>query len=149
MRRSIWAILVAVSLCGSGGCGTLLDAIVRDYHEGLGSGPRVYGGTRLDLEVLSGAPELVKGDPESQISPLQGACCVALWTIDLPVSAAADTLALPISIYAAHKRLTAPPTKGAVEPDSVVAPPSCEPSANPAKSWGPIPASKWSPIQKE
>jgi uncharacterized protein YceK len=117
MRKVIAGFLVSVTLWAAGGCGTILDATIRDYKGE--SGPLVYGGVRWDATALLGAYEGIT-DWEGPGKLAEFAVCGALWAADLPISAAADTLALPFSVCAAYKRLTAsappaesPPQKGA------------------------------------
>lgn len=67
------ALLLASLLAG---CGTTIDTV--SPHE---LGPRPYGGVRLDASMFSQAPELIP-----------------LVLVDLPLSAALDTLLLPLTI---------------------------------------------------
>jgi uncharacterized protein YceK len=122
--------LAVAAVWASTGCGTMLDAIVRDYNCGQGSGPLVYGGVRLDANILAAGPEAFERN-EGVGESVEVAVSLALWTLDLPVSAAADTLMLPLSIGCAYNRLTA--GKGeSKSPVAAPSPPSPDRPASPA-----------------
>jgi uncharacterized protein YceK len=60
---------------------------------------RIYGGVRLDAKAIGeDAGSLVCPAPDDHESGATHATRIAFWTIDLPLSAAADTLALPFNI---------------------------------------------------
>jgi uncharacterized protein YceK len=88
------AQMLVIAACG---CGTTFDGIVRDYNQGHGSGPQVYGGVRHDLSVLSQFPVAMYEAEHTQDKAIM-ILCGGLWVADLPISAAADTVLLPISL---------------------------------------------------
>jgi hypothetical protein len=83
------------------GCGTL-------YNHEIGPCPRcrpdtfrVYGGVRKDVEMVTAGFRAEPGDgPRVALFPL----AAAFLAVDLPLSAAGDTLTLPITIPAALQR---------------------------------------------
>ena len=88
-RRWILALVMAFALSG---CGTLFDTLGEKKkrgqqrglsHELSGGKLRIYGGLRWDIEILAEA---------------KAGWLLLLFVIDIPVSAAVDTLLLPLTI---------------------------------------------------
>jgi uncharacterized protein YceK len=88
-RRLLLAFVLAFAVSG---CGTLFDTLgdkkKRDDPRGISPTPdggklRIYGGLRWDLEVLAEA---------------KAGWLLLLFVVDIPVSAAVDTLLLPLTI---------------------------------------------------
>jgi uncharacterized protein YceK len=116
MRRRATACLAAVLAFGLGGCGTIVNL--------NGSpGKEIYGGVKQD--ALSGSDHFVEAFssscptfspvPEKQslgkkvmIKSFCAGCGVCMWFVDLPISAVADTVTLPVTVTAA---LTKKPDK--------------------------------------
>jgi uncharacterized protein YceK len=103
MRRT--AVLVALAVLPSlTGCGTMFN---------MGHNRQVYGGVRLDAAAEAGLVDkgvgLILSPEPDPFSP--GACFwFAGWTLlDLPLSAAADTVTLPFTILSPPKPLFDPP----------------------------------------
>jgi uncharacterized protein YceK len=124
-RLSNLGLLALAGVCASG-CGTVLDTVVRaPGHEGA----RVYGGVQMDAqagrecfkESLSSFEKLGY-DPEipKPFMFFAGLCSIA----DIPLSAVADTLALPFTLATAKPGKPAPSNSAAVPP--VAAP--CQPA---------------------
>jgi uncharacterized protein YceK len=86
MRKALCSL--SLLACG---CGTALNTLYFAPFEG---GDRVYGGVRLDAEL---AGQCVSGEDGYKD---QGVVMRTTWTVgavcDIPLSAAADTLTLPI-----------------------------------------------------
>ncbi len=109
MRRTATAFLAALLALGPGGCGTIVNF--------NGSpGKEIYGGVKQD--ALSGSDHFVEAFSSScpSFSPVPekpslgkqvliksfcAGCGVCMWFVDLPISAVADTLTLPVTIPAA------------------------------------------------
>lgn len=88
-RRLALAFVLAFALSG---CGTLFDTLGDKHkksertglsHELSGGKLRIYGGLRWDIEILAEA---------------KAGWLLLLFVIDIPVSAAVDTLLLPLTI---------------------------------------------------
>jgi uncharacterized protein YceK len=96
--RRIWAVGALLSLAG---CGTMMN-MPAPCH-----GPehpfRIYGGVRNDLEIAqSNFESMPKASTQERIAKAQGCALLAL---DLPLSAAADTITLPLTIPFSIARL--------------------------------------------
>jgi uncharacterized protein YceK len=109
MRRTATACLAAGLAFALGGCGTIVNL--------NGSpGKEIYGGVKQD--ALSGSDHFVEAFSSScpTFSPVPenpslgkkvliksfcAGCGVCMWVVDLPISAVADTLTLPVTIPAA------------------------------------------------
>lgn len=110
MRRRVASGLAAVLVVALGGCGTAVNfASVED----LGAPKRVYGGVAQDAQWASHfLSEAFEGPPTDDATwcnkLLAGSfafgCSVCTLAVDLPLSAAADTLTLPITIPATVMR---------------------------------------------
>ncbi len=97
LRRSV--LLACVGLAAlSGGCGTLLNTTYFTPDEG---GERIYGGVRLDAEVIE--------DGYGQRSPL----VIALFLADLPFALIGDTVSLPYTLALAMRGAKPAEAKGA------------------------------------
>ncbi len=92
------ALLATLALSG---CGT--------FHN-LNDGGRIYGGVQTDLAV---AGLLTAGALQDDQEAWARAYCLTLGAatlaVDMPLSAAADTLTLPLTCLVTYHRLTAPP----------------------------------------
>jgi uncharacterized protein YceK len=149
MRRRVASSLAAVLIVALGGCGTAVNfASVED----LGAPKRVYGGVTQDTHWASHFfSEAFEGPPVEGATwcnkLLAGSfalgCGICALAVDLPLSAAADTLTLPITIpatvmrwhraifWADHetemqslaRQLATPPTPAGTEPDANAKPP--------------------------
>jgi uncharacterized protein YceK len=96
LRRIV--LLACVGLAAlSGGCGTLLNTTYFTPDEG---GERVYGGVRLDAEVIE--------DGYGQRSPL----VIALFLADLPFTLIGDTVSLPYTVALAMRGAKPADAKG-------------------------------------
>ena len=109
MRSKAAACLAAVLATALSGCGTLVNCANPE-----GKSPRaIYGGVRLDArngmdhlnEAFSGnAPSFSKlpkpPDParDFAVKTFCAGCGIAMLAVDLPVSAVADTLTLPVTV---------------------------------------------------
>ncbi|MFQ5731553.1 MAG: YceK/YidQ family lipoprotein [Planctomycetaceae bacterium] len=88
-------IVAAVSVCVCG-CGTSMNLSTSTGD----LGPKViYGGVRIDAENAWKSPQFWKA-----IGPFWASVCFIGYTIDLPLSAVADTLTLPITVPATIDR---------------------------------------------
>jgi uncharacterized protein YceK len=95
------------------GCGTAANTLWWTPMEG---GMRVYGGVRADAEVLCH-----RFSGESDAGNATGRCKeVVFCAIDLPLSAAADTLTLPVTVPTALARQFGKrdPASGPVDPSA-------------------------------
>jgi uncharacterized protein YceK len=106
-RRGFTILLVLGLTCAASGCGTLHNVGLGGCCCGGGRAERlkVYGGVRHDLTAAGeSAAEVVAGvDPLPRrvgMMALQGVVTV----VDLPLSAVADTLLLPVTVRAAVAR---------------------------------------------
>jgi uncharacterized protein YceK len=90
------AVVVGTVVSAISGCGTFVNVCWLHEEEG---GKRVYGGVRGDLESAAQAVQERKADDSLVV--------VARAAVDLPFSAAADTLTLPITLCAAAKSAVA------------------------------------------
>lgn len=92
LRNVAAAVLVSITLTFLTGCSSLLmnsDA----QSSGQCSDPYIYGGTIVDTWLFfHGVASLPK-------QPLGALALLTYSTIDLPLSLAADTLVLPITVY--------------------------------------------------
>lgn len=117
MRPKATAYLAAVLALGLGGCGTVVNCV------GIHGAPAraIYGGVRQDAEngyrhlgeAFSGPapsfPAMPKPpDPVSDWASKTfcAVCGVGMWIVDLPVSAVADTLTLPVTVPATLMKKT-------------------------------------------
>lgn len=101
-KKQIFVIWLTATAFALNGCGTALN-----FHDGSNSmwlkngDPRkVYGGVRLDAEC--GAYLLAEAFTETDLVRLAWSAWVL--GIDLPLSAVADTVTLPMTIRAAKER---------------------------------------------
>jgi uncharacterized protein YceK len=112
MRRRVTACLAVVLAFAAGGCGTIVNL------NGT-AGRQIYGGVKQD--ALSGSDHLAEAFSSScpSFSPVPenpslgkklmiksfcAGCGGCMLAVDLPVSAVADTLTLPVTIPAALKK---------------------------------------------
>jgi uncharacterized protein YceK len=105
MRRLAGAALVAVAVCFAPGCGTLINLCPCDDPSGFPHPASIYGGTRCDLKFAQvfTTQAAEERPPGWRVSWATGVCMVA---IDLPLSIAADTVLLPITIPCELARLS-------------------------------------------
>jgi uncharacterized protein YceK len=96
LRRSVLLVCVGLAVL-SGGCGTLLNTTYFTPDEG---GERIYGGVRLDAEVID--------DGYGQRSPL----VIALFLADLPFTLIGDTVSLPYTLTLAMRGAKPADAKG-------------------------------------
>lgn len=96
--KTLWVMLALLPLLG--GCAAVGNL-------GAEGGAKVYGGTRVDMDLISGdvAPDAEPADLK-KIEPTvrtYAACC---GLVDLPFSFVADTVMLPVTVPLAlrHKR---------------------------------------------
>jgi uncharacterized protein YceK len=124
MRRRTAAVLAAVLAGALGGCGTANNLLQPEYKgEGQEPGPvakHVYGGVGLDAKVGSAwlaAPFVEKSPPEVGAAEkvVETTCKVGIGAyvlgVDLPLSAVADTLTLPLTVPATLRQLGEPAAK--------------------------------------
>ena len=119
-RRSAFGLAGALA-CALGGCGTANNLLMPEKLEkGQPPGPvpaHVYGGVALDARVGSAwltAPFL--GQLPAEVSPVERAvdttCKVAIATyllsVDLPLSAVADTVTLPLTLAVTLRKHSEP-----------------------------------------
>ena len=104
MSRTVLAAgFAGLALSALGGCGTWMN--VQDLPPNIAlrdqriPTQRVYGGVHDDIDI---ATDVLHRD--SAVSPWQSALGLYLLTIDLPISAVADTATLPLCIGAALDR---------------------------------------------
>jgi uncharacterized protein YceK len=95
-RATTLAVLAGAAVAALGGCGTFANVCWLPEEEG---GKRVYGGVRGDWESAAQAVQERTADESLAV--------VAKVAVDLPLSAAADTLTLPITLGAAAKSAVA------------------------------------------
>lgn len=88
--KTLWVMLVLLPTLG--GCAAVGNL-------GAEGGAKVYGGTRVDLSLISGdvAPDADAADLKKIEPPVRtyAACC---GLVDLPFSFVADTLMLPVTL---------------------------------------------------
>jgi uncharacterized protein YceK len=112
--------MAALLALGSSGCGTIVNL-------SASPGKEIYGGVKQD--ALSGSDHLAEAFSSScpTFSPVPekpspgkkvliksfcAGCGVCMWLVDLPISAVADTLTLPVTVPAAlTKKPDHPPRK--------------------------------------
>jgi uncharacterized protein YceK len=128
-RAAVYAVLAGCA-AWLGGCGT-----ISNFKES--SGPNVYGGIRDDaLAALMTSPLVAVQDSPGaalMVLPLH-----ALVLADLPLSAAADTLLLPITLHAGKPRPPFPLDTGNEQPKEPV--PATTPAPEHASDQGQQPA---------
>ncbi len=109
MKRALTAWLAGWIALWAGGCGTVCN---------LGGGlihpdtePRVYGGVQRDLEFIEGLthkplfPDGVNtGGGNNVAAAVIVGCCLGLMVTDPVLSFLGDTMTLPITVYAQHRR---------------------------------------------
>ena len=115
MRRMVTACLAAGLACALGGCGTFVNCT---------ASKEIYGGMKQDAqngsshlaEAFSGPcpsfspfPQMPSPGKDFLTRSFCAGCGVGMLAIDLPVSAVADTLTLPLTIPAT---LMSKPDKG-------------------------------------
>lgn len=105
-----FAILVTTAISGCGTMGNMWSCCVGGPH-------RIYGGVMLDAEAASesGSKALETKGLES-LGHVAGAVCYG--AIDLPLSAIADTLMLPITIRWEIERRSEKERKSGSDPDN-------------------------------
>jgi uncharacterized protein YceK len=102
--------------CATCGCGTLCNMTGQnaplDGSQHAVS-KRIYGGVRIDAESTAGIARAAFVQPPIYESPLKmqllAASGMSLWVLDLPLSAAADTLTLPATLSASLNKMAARP----------------------------------------
>lgn len=102
VSQRIGAILAVGVVALFSGCGTLIN---------LGKDREVYGGVRLDSKCGEGGLDIWRHpDKYAQpVFPYASLLAAACWVgVDLPLSAVADTLTLPLTIPTALKRAAEP-----------------------------------------
>ncbi|MFN0196819.1 MAG: YceK/YidQ family lipoprotein [Planctomycetaceae bacterium] len=109
-------ILIAVSLTAviTSGCGTILNFTVWDirnvrtqssFEEGYHSAPqKIYGGVTTDAAWGKSILSEAVTNPDTANLPRDAWLGLHIWFVDLPLSAVADTLTLPLTIPATIKR---------------------------------------------
>jgi uncharacterized protein YceK len=102
LRRTVLLSCVGLATL-SGGCGTMLNTTYFTPDEG---GERIYGGVRLDAEVIE--------DGYGQRSPL----VIALFLADLPLTVIGDTLSLPYTLALAMRGAKPADAKGTDQGES-------------------------------
>jgi uncharacterized protein YceK len=75
----------------AGGCGTVANTLWLEPKDG---GMRVYGGVKADLEV---ARDAAANNPPAD----HGALAIGMAVADLLLSAVADTVTLPVTLWSA------------------------------------------------
>ena len=111
MRSRATACLAAVFAAALGGCGTVLNCINGDRP----AAREIYGGVRQDAQngtrhlgeaFIGPTPSFSKvpkpPDPVSDFAAKSfcAGCGIGMLAVDLPVSAVADTLTLPLTVPA-------------------------------------------------
>jgi uncharacterized protein YceK len=95
MKRARRVVVLALSAALSGGCGTIMNLTSGD--------PEIYGGPRKDIEALQTPPSGPTARcPQGNASEEEGkteAFLAGFIVADIAVSAVADTLTLPLTIY--------------------------------------------------
>jgi uncharacterized protein YceK len=97
-------------LCASSGCGTLHNVEFDTCCSG--SSPdsfRVYGGVQADIGcAVKTLGEMTSADRPVSVRILYGTLVPTLTLLDLPLSAIADTLTLPLVVWRSIERLEPP-----------------------------------------
>ncbi len=122
MRPKAATCLAAVLAVGLSGCGTVVNC----FNVNGAAARSIYGGVRQDAangtrhlgEAFSGpAPSFTKmpkpPDPVNDFASKSfcAVCGVGMLAVDLPVSAVADTLTLPVTVPATLMKKSANPKK--------------------------------------
>jgi uncharacterized protein YceK len=96
-RGAVYAALAACVVWLSG-CGTMLNLPAQTGLVVLDTTPpeQVYGGVKRDAESLASGSDTSSG--VSLGSLVEGVCRTCFLLLDLPLSAVADTLTLPITL---------------------------------------------------
>ena len=89
IRRALLCVVVAAASLLPGGCGAVANTCWFNQDEG---GMRVYGGVRGDWEVICESFAAASHPEKNSPNP------VWLPIVDMPLSAALDTLTLPLTI---------------------------------------------------
>ena len=123
-RQAVWAALPVLVLGPLVGCGTVLNTFWFTPMEG---GQKVYGGVKLDADqgpkCIREAFGLEENRGEQTVN--SRAACLAigvyLFAVDLPLSAVADTAALPLNLPASYwealKHMDDPPDGRVRDPE--------------------------------
>ncbi|HLN33158.1 MAG TPA: hypothetical protein VK395_35840 [Gemmataceae bacterium] len=122
MRKAhVLTILVAAATSASVGCGSCAEAFCGPMF--WYDGPRFYGGVRMDAEEISeNAKKLRTTSGEEISSRVEAVPVIAFFSAHMPLSAIADTLAIPIVMYereqwrSQHNQQATSPAPGG-EPD--------------------------------
>src|SRR5262245_17766415 len=96
-RQFYWMIVAFFPLVS--GCASSLNTM---YYLPCEGGDQIYGGVKLDAEIIRAS--LANEVNEGGHGPLTRAWLITSASVDLPLSAIADTLTLPITIPATMRR---------------------------------------------
>jgi uncharacterized protein YceK len=119
MARVAGYAILAACVVWLGGCGTVYDTC---RMSPWGETFRVYGGVRQDAEQAGVCAARVSGGSVSDLVQMGGVL------LDLPLSAVADTLLLPITLRSGKPR---PPLAPDTVPGQLAPTPTPEPSQQP------------------
>ena len=142
MRSKATACLLAVLVSPLCGCGTVVNCV-----NGNGAGARrIYGGVKQDaqngtdhlVEAFSGPaptfsemPKPPSAGRDFVAKSFCAGCGVCMLAVDLPISAVADTLTLPLTVPATLMKKK-PNPKGKHRPKAMGMPSSAVPPSRPA-----------------
>ena len=99
MVRTIAVVIAAMAGLGMTGCGTAYN---------LSEGRVPYGGVRLDAEQASASWKTATAPGGFRQPPIVDLGNAAIFALDMPISAVADTLTLPIALLAEEKKKLEP-----------------------------------------
>jgi len=104
VRRKAWRWIVVGALAALSGCSTM-ENLQSPYNPATKTGGRqVYGGTRIALRESGHAVSCIGQGGEQGVKGL----FTPLYLVDIPLSAAADTVTLPLTVpESLHRQSTA------------------------------------------
>lgn len=112
-RRMVWRWIVGGALAAVSGCSTM-ENMQSPYDPATRTGGRqVYGGTRMALRESGQAVSSIGKGGEEGVKGL----FTPLYLADIPLSAAADTVTLPVTVPESLHRQSA--SQGALAPRRV------------------------------
>jgi uncharacterized protein YceK len=102
-RRSLWRWIAVGVLAALSGCSTM-ENLQSPYDPATRTGGcQVYGGTRMALKESGRAVSCIGKDGEAGVAGL----LTPLYLADVPLSAAADTVTLPVTVPESLQRQSA------------------------------------------
>jgi hypothetical protein len=144
MSRTTTKLVLLLALFTATGCGTMGNLCGRDH---------IYGGTVIDANAVGTAcKDVIGSDDAPHLGASRVAVMLVCGCIDLPLSVAADTVTLPITVSVTCYHWLKPPQKtpagatptapSTAPPTDTAPPPTTEPAPPPTRQPAPAPATE-------